>query len=221
MKFLKVQFTTALCKTVIYGLRSSKGCFMTLCILLFLPRNHQNFLNGSKNPKIFAPAAQTTYGRRRLGGAGAGCNLTYSYFGWFTAVTNFLRVVTGGHKLPPGGYRRFPSSHTQTAHNAASCISMLKCPSASRCQCREWRLHLDARCEQMQGTGLHLASRCEKMQAQSSSKQPMRSRSHPTPPKNAYLAVLRSYMQLFDICGALHGKSGSGHGLLCLFCFLF
>ena len=42
---------------------------------------------------------------------------------------------------------------------------MLKCPSASRCQCREGRLHLDARCEQMQGAGLHLASRCEKMQA--------------------------------------------------------
>ena len=53
----------------------------------------------------------------------------------------------------------------QTTHNAASCISMLKCPSASRCQCREGRLHLDARCEQMQGAGLHLASRCEKMQA--------------------------------------------------------
>ena len=43
-------------------------------------------------------------------------------------------------------------------------ISMLTCSSASRCQCREGHLHLDARCEQMQGAGLHLASRCEKMQ---------------------------------------------------------
>ena len=98
---------------------------------------------------------------------------------------------------------------------------MLKCPSASRCQCREGRLHLDARCEQMQGTGLHLASRCEKMQVPEQFQATDALKKSSKAPQDCIFGCTKVLYATFDICGALLGISGSGHGLLCVFCLLF
>ena len=73
----------------------------------------------------------------------------------------------------------------------------------------------------MQGAGLHLASRCEKMQAPEQLQATNALEKSPEAPQTAHLAVLRSYMQPFDIYGALQGISGSGHGLFRLFSLLF
>ena len=55
-------------------------------------------------------------------------------------------------------------------------------------------LHLDARCEQMQGTGLHLASRCEKMQAPEQFQSTDALKKSSKAPPNCIFGCTRSYL---------------------------
>ena len=73
----------------------------------------------------------------------------------------------------------------------------------------------------MQGNGLHLASKCEKMQVPEQFQATDALKKSSKAPQNYIFGCTKVVYATFNICGALLGISGSGHGLLCVFCLLF
>ena len=66
----------------------------------------------------------------------------------------------------------------------------------------------------MQGAGLHLASRCEKMQVPEQFQATDALKKSSKAPQNCIFGCTKVVYATFDICGALLGISGSGHGLI-------